>query len=89
MACSVFGLIPCSFGPWRFIIVFTKPLEHLLRHLNKTRDSLYGIYIILYLYYYVLKFLLSSGLPTTIFKHSLTHTDVRDQPLFYYPNNIR
>lgn len=81
--------VPCSFGPWRFIIVFTKPLEHLLRHLNQTRDILYGIYIILYLYSYVLKFSLSSGLPTTICKHFLTHTDVRDQPLLPQQHSVK
>ena len=79
----------CSFGPWTFIIVFTKPLELLLRNLNQTSDILYSVNIILYIYSYVLKFPLSSGLPTTICEHFLTHTFFRDPSLFYYPNSIR
>ena len=78
-----------SFGPWRFIVVFTKALELLLRHLKQARDILYSVNIILYLYSYILKFSSSSGLPTTICEYFLTHRGFRDPPLFYYPKKIR
>jgi hypothetical protein len=79
----------CSFWPRSFIIVFTKTLELLLRLLNQIRGVLYSVNIIFYLYPYVLKSSLSSGLPTTICEQFLTYTFFRVPPPFYYPNSIR